>query len=180
MKLTQDQTVWRLWPDLDHTTTPALPLCLHAVDGDTLNVLWPAPLDMFDKIRLLELDAPEQGCNGWKEARIHLNSLTHGHNLTYHAPWIQPVYRGRYNRVLAYVYADRHDIGLRMIANGFAWPYHKFGYGPQSRPYRDAFDTALRERRGLWKLHDPPQDPLSKRGPTVRSPAARSGDPTCN
>ena len=180
MTLTPDMEIWQLWPSLYGEDVTQLPQVLAPVDGDTIKILWPFPLNMLDTVRLLELDAPERGHNGWAASRLALLGLLTGEQVMFKSVWWTPIRRGRYNRILAYAWVRGHDVGQRLIADGYAWPYTKFGVGPMAKTYAMAYAEALDHGRGLWKDYDQPGDTNRKRSPVPHRRQAGTLIPPCN
>jgi endonuclease YncB( thermonuclease family) len=80
-------------------------------DGDTLR------LANGEAVRLVGIDAPEQGRCGSVRATDLLTRLVEGRRVTLKAPVDD---RDRYGRLLRYVNLGTMDAGLRMIKNGLA------------------------------------------------------------
>ena len=84
---------------------------MSVTDGDTLR------LANGEAVRLVGIDAPEEGTCGSLRAAELLTSLVQGQRVTLTAPVDD---RDRYDRLLRYVNVGTMDAGLRMIKNGLA------------------------------------------------------------
>ena len=88
---------------------------IHVVDGDTADIV----VDGFKiRLRFLDINTPERGKDGYKEAKERLKELILGKYVTleYHG-------NGRYNRALVYVYLDGVEINKLMYCEGYAMRY---------------------------------------------------------
>jgi endonuclease YncB( thermonuclease family) len=86
-------------------------LVVSVTDGDTLR------LANGEAVRLVGIDAPEEGECGSLRAAALLTRLVEGQRVTLTAPVDD---RDRYDRLLRYVNLGTMDAGLRMIKNGLA------------------------------------------------------------
>ncbi len=95
-------------------------------DGDTLL------LRNGDSVRLVGIDAPENGVCGAERATQLLTRLVGGKRVTLTAPVDD---RDRYDRILRYVDIGDTDAGLRMIGSGLAIARYdsRDGYDHHSR-----------------------------------------------
>lgn len=118
-------------------------------DGDTLKVVFPrsAPTPGEQRVRLVEIDAPESSQAYGKAAKKALSSLAFGRRVTL-------IVRGndRFCRPLAEVYVGSQYVNLDLVRHGFAWANREFGRDPR---FRDAERNAKRERVGLWADTNP-------------------------
>lgn len=99
---------------------------IRVIDGDTVDVVWRG---MVERIRMLNINTPERGKPGYREATRALRKLI-GH---------EPVMlkferngkpsRGRYGRLLAYLYKGDVNINVEMIRLGHSVYYVKYGLG---------------------------------------------------
>lgn len=133
-------------------------------DGDTLKAVFPAgsPTPGQQRIRLVEIDAPESSQAFGQASKKALSALVFGRKATV-------VVRGndRYCRPLAEIYVGARYVNLDMVRQGYAWANREFGRDPR---FRDAEQLARRERAGLWADRDPayPGDYRRKGGDHVR------------
>ncbi|MEY4504862.1 MAG: hypothetical protein RL154_1159 [Pseudomonadota bacterium] len=109
---------------------------LYIIDGDTIK------LDNV-KIRLLAIDAPEGKQFFGDSAKIHLEHLLKGKEITYKIDSYD-----QYHRALAVIYVDNTiNINLKMVSDGYAWSYR---YN-KNQIYINAMNEAKKNKRGLWK-----------------------------
>jgi endonuclease YncB( thermonuclease family) len=135
-------------------------------DGDTCTVHNQEGLKMT--LRLAGIDAPEvaktrgpkkkrnKGQSYGAEAREYLNSRVDGKTLD-----VQILGNDVYNRYLAVLYeGGRHNINQEMIEQGYAFSYKGKSDDPEISRWADKAEAdARKNRRGLWGLANPPEDP---------------------
>jgi endonuclease YncB( thermonuclease family) len=137
------------------------------VDGDTVQVAG-------RQVRLLHIDAPESGqsCGALPcgtEATRHLARLVQGGDVT-----CQASATDAYGRLLGVCTRDGIDLGRRMVADGHAMVFRRYG------DTYDAEETAARrDRLGLWRAADPtpPWDFRARRWAGSAASAPRPGCP---
>lgn len=113
-------------------------------DGDTIHV---QPKNgKKEKVRLLDIDAPESGQKWGKQATAYLQKRIGGKKVS--VEWNE---RDRYGRILGVVFLDGFDINLEMVKTGNAWLYH-YAKNPE---YSAAQDAAKQSRTGLWSQPNP-------------------------
>jgi endonuclease YncB( thermonuclease family) len=120
-------------------------------DGDTLTVL--DALKQQHRIRLAGIDAPERKQAFGTASRQHLASLAFRRVVT--VEWHK---RDRYQRILAKVLVDGHDVNLEQIRAGMAWHYRRYASGqlPADRGlYEEAEKLASLSAIGLWRDRAP-------------------------
>ena len=105
--------------------TPRTYLVRSVTDGDTLR------LANGDAIRLVGIDAPENGECGSERATQLLTRLAAGRRVTLTAPVDD---RDRYGRLLRYVDVGDVDTGMRMISSGLAIARYDSRDGYQRHP----------------------------------------------
>lgn len=120
-------------------------------DGDTVRIELDTGRE--ERVRLVGIDAPELSpaeCFG-PEASARARSLAEGERVRLVLDPTQDE-RDRFGRVLAYVLLDgTHDLGRRLVAEGYASvfvfdrPFERLG------SYRDAEASARRGGLGLWQ-----------------------------
>lgn len=108
-------------------------------DGDTITVL----ADRTPRrVRLAEIDAPEQHQAFGTRAKQALSALAYGRQAVV-------IERGqdRYGRTLGTVFVDGRNLNLAMAESGFAWAYRRYTQEPAllQREQR-----ARASRAGLW------------------------------
>lgn len=87
---------------------------LRVVDGDTFI------LSNGQTIRLLCVNAPEKGTQGYEEAKDYLFSLVYNKSLVLESDMEQ---RDKYDRLLMYVYADGVFVNKELVKRGHAVVY---------------------------------------------------------
>jgi endonuclease YncB( thermonuclease family) len=137
-------------------------------DGDTLRI-------GAQRIRIFGIDAPEAGqtCDSGAKgdwpcgaaATARLRELIGDRPVT-----CDPRDRDRYGRLVATCRVGRLDLGRRLVAEGLARAYTRFG-----DDYAAAERRAKTERIGLW--HGPAAAPWEFRA--ARTPAASPPSPAC-
>jgi len=131
------------------TTSQSCPV-VRVIDGDTLIVRYRPPGPMDERVRLLNVDTPERGRPGHREATDALRRLVAGKrvNLDFERPG-RPK-RDGFGRLLAYVIADGLNVNLELVRLGRSRFCTDYGRGRLA----DAFEGAEREARdagrGLW------------------------------
>ncbi len=91
---------------------------LRIIDGDTIVVGVPAQgYILRQRVRLLGVDTPERGEPGYAEATEALRRMVGGRQvrLRYGGRL-----RGRYGRLLAYVWVGALDVNMRLVQTGHA------------------------------------------------------------
>jgi endonuclease YncB( thermonuclease family) len=135
-------------------------------DGDTLTLL---PADRHPvRVRLAQIDAPEQGQPFGRRAKHALAEWVVGKTVT-----IEVVGRDRYGRLVGTVYRHDIDINLEQVRQGMAWAYRKYLTDPA---YLAAETEAREARRGLW-ADDNPEPPWAYRATRRRSGAEAAPEP---
>ena len=121
------------------------------VDGDTLTVL--DSKNVWHKIRLQGIDAPEKGQPYGRASGKHLSRLIAGRNVVvaYHK-------RDRYGRIVGTVQLSGQDINLTQVDAGMAWHYQKY-QKKQSQEERESYSAAeieaRRAKRGFGREPQP-------------------------
>ena len=132
-------------------------------DGDTVTVLLPDRTQ--EKVRLVEIDAPETDQPYGQASKQQLSRLVHGRTVT-----LRRTGEDRYGRTLARVYQDGRDVNAAMVESGAAWVYDAYS----TDPALEALEVQARaEAAGLWSLQPdqtvPPWD--WRRGAREPAPA---------
>lgn len=93
---------------------------LRIIDGDTFE---------YDGkiIRLICIDSPEKGKEGYEEASVFLGSLLIGRNLTFESDVED---KDDYGRLLRYIYSDGVFVNKKMVEFGYA---NVFRYGNSTK-----------------------------------------------
>lgn len=120
---------------------------VHISDGDTF-IVEKADSGERIKIRMHAVDTPEIAQTFGKESREQLRALIANQTVE-----IRKQTTDRYQRTVGAVFLDGRDIGLEMIAGGYAWhykAYQKEQTPENQKAYADAENTARSSRLGLW------------------------------
>lgn len=128
------------------STQPRLVTVDRIVDGDTLR------LRDGERVRLLQIDAPEAGEECYAaDATRELSRLAPGGTRVALEADPDLDRRDRYGRLLRYVFAGRLNVNVVLVRRGAATPYFYDGdRGRYARRFLDAVAAARRERRGMW------------------------------
>lgn len=140
------------------TTTEAAPppplLVSRVIDGDTID------LDNGDRIRLVQIDAPERDseCYGAKSGRLLRRLLPAGTEVRLEADRsLDNV--DRYGRLLRYVFMGKRNINLVLVERGAANPYFYEGErGRFAGKLVAAADRARHRGKGAWGACDASTD----------------------
>lgn len=137
--------------DLDTDTTDRFHV-LRVTDGDSMR------LTGGERLRLANIDAPEEDEPLYDSATAYLRSLAEGRDLDLRFPAQR---RDKYGRLLAWAFVDSVFIGERMLSNGLAYllifnqsDYHQ----PLIKRLLRAQRAAIEAGRGLHSL---PREPES-------------------
>ncbi|MEZ5308096.1 MAG: thermonuclease family protein [Pyrinomonadaceae bacterium] len=118
-------------------------------DGDTITILTEDFRER--KIRFNGIDAPEKSQVFGQKSKQNLSRLIFGKTVE-----IIVTKQDRYGRSVGKVILGEEDVGLRQIADGFAWHFKKYE-NEQSAGDRIAYaeteERARRQKIGLWS-HD--------------------------
>ena len=118
------------------------------VDGDTVDVSCGA---MFgDRVRLLNIDTPERGEVGFHEATAALRQMVGDQPVFLAYEFSNRPSRGRFDRLLAYLYADGMNLNLEMVRQGWTPYYTDSGTGRFPDEFMEAEAEARNSSRGLW------------------------------
>lgn len=114
-------------------------------DGDTLRVL----KDRTQiRIRIFGIDAPERGQPFCTQSKKRLSQIVFRKTVK-----VEFKEKDKYGRSVAVVLLDGRDIGLQMIAEGYAWWYER--YARTEYAYARAERKAREAGLGLWGVPDP-------------------------
>jgi len=122
-------------------------------DGDTLKLdcAWDESIPQIISVRLHCIDAPELNQEPWgKLARDHLRQIVAK------AVAIKPVEWDRHGRLVAIVHSMHGELGLRMVADGFAPVYPKYC---RDQRYYDAERDIRSRSAGIWSTPGAHQTP---------------------
>ncbi len=119
------------------------------VGGDTVDVV----CGVFgDTVRLLNVDMPERGEVGFYAAKAALREMVGGRPVFLVYEFSYRPSRGRFDRLLVYLYADDVNLNLEMVREGWTPYYTESGTGRFPDEFKQAEAEAMRGRRGLWSV----------------------------
>jgi endonuclease YncB( thermonuclease family) len=126
------------------------------IDADTLLVS-PDGGGTKTRVRLVGVDAPDEGAHGSAEAKQHLAALASGRRVTLRLEPTQT--RAADGSLLAYVHpSDQDSVNLLMVRDGHAYADRR-----ASHSFQSVFDQeegeARRKARGLWQAVEESQMP---------------------
>lgn len=123
-------------------TFSAAVLCLVVgiTDGDTVKLRCGDAAE--EKVRLLQIDAPEKKQAFGTQAKKALSELAY--EKTVH---LERSGTDRYGRTLGRVSLDGTDLNVEMVWRGFAWCYRRYLSDPSCLAIEE---DARRHRHGLW------------------------------
>ena len=106
---------------------------IRVIDGDTVVA------EGIGRVRLIGIDTPEKGENGYEEAKKFMEDTIGGKEvlLSVDVLGLKDKHRDKYDRALAYVEIDGHDLGEQIIERGLGTVYDKFNFS-KIRRYIDA------------------------------------------
>jgi micrococcal nuclease len=157
---------WRLWTAAEFQPPPALApgaetFVRRAVDGDTLL------LQDGRRVRLIGVDTPETKREGtpvqaWgPEAHEFTARLVEGRTVRLE---FDRERHDKYDRILAYVYADDKLLNEELLRAGLGRALLKFPYSDSmKRRFRKAEQEARAARRGIWESETPYRGPARTR-----------------
>jgi len=128
---------------------------VRVVDGDTIDIRIPDGDHAHTRIRLWGVDAPEVGHGeredmhfGQQAAAFAARALA---NRSIHVVLSPDRTRGKYGRLLAYVYLERGGrmFNEMLLEDGYAYADLRFKH-PYFRQFKEIEKRARREKRGLW------------------------------
>lgn len=120
---------------------------VRVIDGDTLIMLTDGNNQV--RVRLSEIDAPEQGQAFGQKSKQALTKLCAGKQAV-----LRATDKDRYGRTLARVYCNGLDANSEMVKLGMAWVYDRYAKDATLYTYQDA---AKAGRAGLWADQNPVQ-----------------------
>lgn len=109
-------------------------------DGDTATCLTDDKVQL--KIRLWQIDAPENGQAFGKVAKKSLSDLIFGKYVM-----LKVHQQDRYGRTVGEIYLGQQNINKQMVKNGMAWAYKEY---VKDQEYLSLENTAKRQKLGLW------------------------------
>ena len=130
---------------MDGIAASLLCLVIGVSDGDTITVR--CGDHPQERIRLMEIDAPEKKQAYGQKARQALSELVYGKQIN-----IETSGHDRYQRTLAHLKLDDSDINRLMVKQGFAWCYRQY---LKDLSCLDDEQHAKDQHLGLWADADP-------------------------
>jgi micrococcal nuclease len=120
------------------------------VDGDTIEVIV-GYTDQKEKVRLLNINTPEEGQTGYYEATAALRSLLEYRTIELEFEKPGAPTRDRYGRILAFVFVSDSLVNYEMVKRGWSDFYTDYGRGRYALPIEFAEGDARANRRGLHR-----------------------------
>ena len=117
----------------------------HVVDGDTLDIMLSGKRL---RVRLVEIDAPEQGQKDGIRSRQSLIQICGGEVAS-----LDSRGKDRNGRVLARVTCNGTDANAEQVRRGMAWVFDR--YSSPNSPLYAVQEEARAARRGVWARNDP-------------------------
>jgi endonuclease YncB( thermonuclease family) len=119
-------------------------------DGDTLTVR--DKHNQTHRIRLADIDAPEQAQAFGTQAKLRLSEKVFNQDVT--VRWQE---KDQYGRIAGHVILDGNDVNCELVAEGYAWHYK---FHSRDRDLAAAEAKARQQKLGLWrdKNRTPPWD----------------------
>lgn len=128
-----------------HRTDPIyVGVVTRVIDGDTVIIKTNGE---SLKIRLSEIDAPENGQPYGREARDALSQMVLGKEVR-----VKEVGHDRYERAIGRIYVNETDISRALVEKGDAWVYREYSKDKMLLPLEEA---AKKSKTGLWKNSNP-------------------------
>jgi micrococcal nuclease len=114
---------------------------IKVADGDTFTLLTADTQKV--KVRLLDIDCPENGQPHGKGAKQLLSELIFGKEV-----YVKYDKKDRYGRVLGKVYVGDVFVNMTLIESGYAWHFKKYS---KNENFAKAEQTARIRKVGLWQ-----------------------------
>lgn len=121
---------------------------INVIDGDTVTLLEKTPdKKQTYRIRLVGIDTPERGQEGYEGARECLKKLVWGETVT-----VRYTGEDRYGRILGEVWYGKIFVNEELVREGWAWIYKNFSASRKLSSYES---EARKARKGLWAAPNP-------------------------
>ncbi|MCB1064787.1 MAG: thermonuclease family protein [Verrucomicrobiae bacterium] len=117
-------------------------------DGDSLTLLTQS--QKKHRIRLAEIDAPEEGQKFAELSTKALAGKVFGKWIT-----VKSKVRDQYSRIIGTVLLEGENVNLWMVKQGFAWHYAAYS---EDSDFANAEILARKAKRGIW-VNAPPMPP---------------------
>ena len=118
-------------------------LVVRVIDGDTF------VLASGERVRLIGIDAPEKGERCFEEAKQRLAEFVEGRVVLLERDKSE---RGKYGRLVRYVYLEGLFVNLALVEEGFAKPFEFEPDTSLAAWFREAGQRAVDGRGCLWSL----------------------------
>lgn len=117
-------------------------LVTHVVDGDTLDI------NISERIRFSGINTPERGECYYKESKDKLFELTYGKDVFLEKDRSD---RGKYGRLLRYVYVNNINVNKLLVEEGYARVYDKYKYDTKRYDeLKEVEKIAIENNLGVW------------------------------
>jgi micrococcal nuclease len=112
----------------------------NVVDGDTL--------DVYERVRLSGINTPETGECYYQEAKDRLGDLVLGKEVYLESDVSD---RGKYGRLLRYVYVSGENVNLLLVEEGYAKVHDKYASDTKMYLELKALESvAIENELGVW------------------------------
>lgn len=130
---------------MDGIAASLLCLVVGVSDGDTVTVR--CGDQPQQRVRMMEIDAPEKSQAYGQRSKQALSALVYGKQV-----YVESTGSDRYQRVLGHLKLDDVDINRVMVRLGYAWCYRQY---LKDRSCLDDEARAKHQQIGLWADADP-------------------------
>jgi len=112
------------------------------VDGDTF------VLNTNEKVRISGINTPEKKECYYEEAKQKLEKLTYGKEVYLEKDYSN---KGKYGRLLRYVFVDNQEVNFIMVQEGYAKVYDKYAYDTKKySELKKVEQIARTQKLGVW------------------------------
>ncbi|MDB4443889.1 thermonuclease family protein [bacterium] len=125
---------------------------IRIVDGDTVVITYK---NKYEKLRLLRVNTPES-VHPDRKQNVPLGNVASDYTKRklsgkYVDLEFEGSFRGRYGRLLAYVFVDGNNFNLALVRQGLSPYYTKYGLSKKyDKEFREAEQYARRTGLGIW------------------------------
>jgi len=123
---------------------------VEVIDGNTIKIIYK---EEYESVRLLRINTPERGQDGYIEAKLALENMLGGEGirLEFEKPG-QPE-RDENGQLLAYVFSDGSNVNVDMVRLGHSKFWTKYGEGRYENEFRRAEEHVNIEKEIAAKEH---------------------------
>jgi endonuclease YncB( thermonuclease family) len=114
---------------------------IKVLDGDSINI---SHHGKELRIRLAEIDAPENGQPYWKKSKHALENYVAGKLVV-----VEEFDRDQYGRIVGHVYLGDNWINGELVQQGYAYVYTRYAV---SKKLYELENDAQKNQRGIWNL----------------------------